>query len=105
VFVFGLAATATPLLTGPIPLSMLPVPLVNTGVIVVLVPAVMVEAAALKLEISGDAAEAGAGKNFVSLQPARSTSDKPNKTILNSCEIRNITTPPLFNVHSYLLLW
>jgi len=51
----GVTVTAVPLVTAPTLLSMLPVPLLNTPVKVVEVPAVIVGAAAVKLVIVGAA--------------------------------------------------
>ena len=55
----GVTVTALPLVTAPTPPLTLPVPLLNTGVSVVEVPAVIVAAAEVKLLI------AGAGKTVI----------------------------------------
>jgi hypothetical protein len=49
----GEILTGVPLVTAPTPLSMLPVPLVNTAVRVVELPDTMVDAPAVKLVMAG----------------------------------------------------
>jgi hypothetical protein len=76
--------TAAPLVTAPMPRSMLAVPLLNTAVSVVPVPEVMGVLVTVKLVITGAAKGAAAGPPpppHAKAKPSKRTVEKPDKSL------------------------